>query len=39
MSEGSDELELELKNEEKSRLGFSALHLGQFSLAPSSPMD
>ena len=39
MSEDSDELEVGLKNEEKRRLGFSAVHLGQFSLDPSSPMD
>lgn len=39
ISEDSDELELGLKNEEKMRLGLSALHLGQFSLDPSSPMD
>jgi hypothetical protein len=39
ISEESDELELGLKNDEKRRLGFLALHLGQLSLDPSSPMD
>ena len=39
ISEGSDVLEPGLKNEENSRFGFCALHLGQFSLEPSSPMD
>jgi hypothetical protein len=39
ISEESDELELGLKNEENSRFGFCALHLGQSNLDPSSPMD
>ena len=38
-SESALELEPALKNEEKSRLGFWALHLGQLNLEPSSPMD
>jgi hypothetical protein len=37
--EGSDALELGLKNEENSRFGFCALHLGQSNLEPSSPID
>jgi hypothetical protein len=39
ISEGSDALELGLKNEENSRFGFLALHFGQFNLEPFSPMD
>ena len=39
ISEGSDLLEPGVKNEENSRFGFCALHLGQFNLEPSSPMD
>ena len=39
ISEGSAVFELGLKNEERSRLGFWALHLGQFNLEPSSPID
>jgi len=33
------EFEPALKNEERSRLGFLVLHLGQLNLEPSSPMD
>lgn len=39
ISEDSDVLEPGLKNEENSRFGFWVLHLGQFNLEPSSPMD
>jgi hypothetical protein len=39
ISEGSDVLELGLKNDENNRFGFCALHLGQLSLEPSSPTD
>ena len=39
ISEDSDVLEPGLKNEENSRFGFCVLHLGQFNLEPSSPMD
>ena len=39
ISEGSDVLEPGLKNEETKRFGLWALHLGQFNLEPSSPMD
>jgi len=39
ISEGSVFPEPGLKNEESSRFGFRALHLGQLNLEPSSPMD
>ena len=39
VSESSLELEPGLKNEERSRLGFWVLHLGQLNLEPFSPMD
>jgi hypothetical protein len=39
VSEGSDVVELGLKNEENSRFGLCALHLGQLNLEPSSPID
>jgi len=37
--EKSSVLEPGLKNEEISLFGFGALHLGQFILEPSSPID
>ena len=39
ISEALGALELGLKNEETSRFGFLALHLGQSNLELSSPMD